>query len=586
MKNLFLFVTGGDEVRVAKAGNNREDTISNGTTSTPTLSAPPPRTGWAVRTPTGLTSSSTTATSSPLSVSSLSTSSSSSSTSSLQGVQRSEWVDRAAALSSSSSPSVRSANSVVRQQVSSSSSTIHEQPPLVSSVSGANSSTLTTPVLTTHHTAQSNGRWPERLDLRLPPMSSQNGPLSRPPSSASSGGGTVITSPSTSNLPARVHGHDHTRPLPPPRLPETISTIAPLTAPLTPLSTSSSFRMNSRFPSMNTTPTTASSGDSSTQLRNDRTLGEVTLTVPRPDIERIVNEYVETPFRQPSNHKCLKNERRLQQNQPHHHHHHHHHLPQQSQQRTPQQLPQNQQLLNDQQQTNQQSSHEQQRQHQQIHEHKNVEARTARRHQSNLLQSSASQHQPVTKQPVSFTKEPANTGSGSLGRPNDTSLSIMCDYCGKCRCESCREPPPLPSRWLCNNSCFCSAETALDYASCLCCVKGLFYHCGDANGNSDSEAGGSCADEPCSCVGSRKAARWTCLAALTMVLPCLLCYWPLKGCVKICEACYARHAAQGCKCDPTTVGRSFGGPPGALMVSRDSRDPEKRLLDPITPDLS
>ncbi|CAD6215059.1 GSCOCG00011162001-RA-CDS [Cotesia congregata] len=597
---------GGDEARVTRAGHECEDTISNGTTSTPTLSALPPRPGWAVRTSTGLISSPATPppTLSSSSVSSLFTSSSSSSTASLHGVQRSEWADCSSVLPSSSSPSsIRSTTSGVRQQISASTSgKINEQPPLVSSVSGANLSTLTVPVHTIHHTAQSTGCLPERLEVKEVQMSGQNGLLARPSSSSGSSSGSPNINPSSfNNLPTRVHGHDHTRPLPPPRLPETISTIAPLTAPLTPLSTSSSFRTNSRLQSINTAGTTTNSSDSNTQhLRNDRTLGEVTLTVPRPDVERIVNEYVETPFRQPTSQKCLKNERRQQHNQFHHHRHHHHHhhqstpqnqqiqlhqqqqLQQQRQQK--QQRSQLQQLSNDQQvqQQHQQQQQKQQQQQQQV-EQESTETRSARRLQNHLLQSSPGQ--PITKQPVSFTKEPATTGSGSLGRPNDSSLSIMCDYCGRCKCESCREPPPLPSRWLCNNSCFCSAETALDYASCLCCVKGLFYHCGDANGSGDSEVGGSCADEPCSCSGSRKTARWTCLAALTMVLPCLLCYWPLKGCVTICEACYARHAAQGCKCDPMAVGRSFGGPPGTLIVSRDSRDPEKRLLDPVTPDL-
>ncbi|KAG8034083.1 hypothetical protein G9C98_008564 [Cotesia typhae] len=383
----------GDEARVTRAGHECEDTISNGTTSTPTLSALPPRPGWAVRTSTGLISSPATPppTLSSSSVSSLFTSSPSSSTASLHGVQRSEWADCASVLPSSSSPSsIRSTTSGVRQQISASTSgKINEQPPLVSSVSGANLSTLTVPVHTIHHTAQSTGCLPERLEVKEVQMSGQNGLLARPSSSSGSSGGSPNINPSSANnLPTRLHGHDHTRPLPPPRLPETISTIAPLTAPLTPLSTSSSFRTNSRLQSINTAGT-------------------------------ITN----------------------------------------------------------------------------------------------------------------------------------------------------------------------STETALDYASCLCCVKGLFYHCSDANGSGDSEVGGSCADEPCSCSGSRKTARWTCLAALTMVLPCLLCYWPLKGCVTICEACYARHAAQGCKCDPMAVGRSFGGPPGTLIVSRDSRDPEKRLLDPVTPDL-
>ena len=378
-------------------------------------------------------------------------------------------------------------------------------------------------------------------------------PPSRPPSSASS------VSTSSSNL-ARVHGHDHNRPLPPPRLPDLTGTtnFVPLTAPLAPLSTSSSFRTSSRTPVTSSNriqngDTIVSGADLGTGIGTTRNrssnesprspMGEVTLAVPRPDGDRVVNEYVETPFRpilvqnqervSGEGQKCPKTERRLQQQQ------------------------------------------------QKAAQYHNRHHRNPHRKQNHLLQSAAPVGNAITKQPMSFTKEPSNALSpGSPNSRDPAGLSIMCDFCGRCRCESCREPPPLPSRWLCDNSCFCSAETALDYASCLCCVKGLFYHCADSGSGVESESG-SCADEPCSCTGSRKTARWACLGALTLVLPCLLCYWPFKGCVAVCEACYARHAAQGCRCDPSTLGRHN---PGAGLL-RDSRDPEKRLLDPVTPEL-
>lgn len=110
-------------------------------------------------------------------------------------------------------------------------------------------------------------------------------------------------------------------------------------------------------------------------------------------------------------------------------------------------------------------------------------------------------------------------------------------------------------RWLCDNHCFCSADAAVDYATCLCCVKGLFYHCSEADGD------GSCADDPCSCGPERRVARWTLLAALSCALPCLFCYWPMQCCKSAVEACYARHSSQGCRCRPPLA------------------TPEKRLLD-------
>lgn len=193
----------------------------------------------------------------------------------------------------------------------------------------------------------------------------------------------------------------------------------------------------------------------------------------------------------------------------------------------------------------------------------------------------------VTKQPVSFTKEPTNTLGTRTYDP--AGLSIICDFCGRCRCESCREPPPLPSKWLCDNTCLCSAETVLDYASCLCCVKGLFYHCVDggsgggvASGVDGEGAATSYADEPCSCTGNRAASKWACLGALALLMPCLFCYWPLRGCVTLCEACYAHHAAQGCRCNTNVIGSRHH--PITSDIG-DSRDPEKRLLDPVTPEL-
>lgn len=157
----------------------------------------------------------------------------------------------------------------------------------------------------------------------------------------------------------------------------------------------------------------------------------------------------------------------------------------------------------------------------------------------------------VTKQPVAFTKEhPAAGECASAG-------NIICQQCGRCKCESCKQPRALPQRWVCNNACLCSADAVIDYVSCLCCVKGLYYHC------SESDAGATCADDPCGCGPSRRLARWGCLSALAAVLPCLLCYWPLRGCQRAVEAAYARHSRAGCRCPPR---------PHAAT-------PEKRLLD-------
>lgn len=173
---------------------------------------------------------------------------------------------------------------------------------------------------------------------------------------------------------------------------------------------------------------------------------------------------------------------------------------------------------------------------------------------------------PVTKQPgaisvaaaaaaASFSKEPAPTSAECASRQ-----SIICSECGNCRCLKCQQPRPLPECWLCNNKYLCSADTIIDYASCLCCVKGLFYHC------SESDGGASCADNPCNCGPDKRTARWSCLAALSCVLPCLWFYWPLQCGKKAVETCYARHSRQGCRCRPKNT-------------TAHLNTPEKRLLD-------
>ncbi|XP_021929151.1 protein sprouty, partial [Zootermopsis nevadensis] len=189
-------------------------------------------------------------------------------------------------------------------------------------------------------------------------------------------------------------------------------------------------------------------------------------------------------------------------------------------------------------------------------------------------------HLPVTKQPgvaaaASVKKDAPGSSSSGVSAPADAGTSagncfrgsIVCPECERCRCNSCRNPRPLPSRWLCNNACFCSAETSLDYASCLCCVKGFFYHCSKDYELDHDDGSASCADDPCSCGPRRCLARWGCLAAVSLVLPCLWCYWPLKGCVGLCEKCYVGYSNKGCRCEPR----------------RDPRisdvTPEKRLLD-------
>jgi hypothetical protein len=134
----------------------------------------------------------------------------------------------------------------------------------------------------------------------------------------------------------------------------------------------------------------------------------------------------------------------------------------------------------------------------------------------------------------------AGSAPGSVGAD-----SIICRECGRCRCKACREPRRLPERYLCHKKCLCSPETVVDTLSGMCLVKALFYHCGkDYAAEADSAF-----ENPCSCSGEYAAARWGCMAAMTVLMPCLLCYLPMKGCSEAAEAVYARFTTSGCRCD-------------------------------------
>ncbi|XP_048522079.1 protein sprouty homolog 2 [Dendroctonus ponderosae] len=163
---------------------------------------------------------------------------------------------------------------------------------------------------------------------------------------------------------------------------------------------------------------------------------------------------------------------------------------------------------------------------------------------------------PINKQPVSFSKTSPAPSCGT-SRP-----SIMCTTCGRCKCATCRAPKPLPECWSCHGGCLLSADSMVDYVSCLCCVKGLFYHCSEAD-----DVDSSCADDPCGCGPDRRVERWSCLAALVCALPCLVLYWPLRGAKRAVELCYERHSRSGCRCRPP---KQPPRPPAKRLLGNDS----------------
>ncbi|KAI5269305.1 Protein Sprouty-like 2 [Manis pentadactyla] len=140
--------------------------------------------------------------------------------------------------------------------------------------------------------------------------------------------------------------------------------------------------------------------------------------------------------------------------------------------------------------------------------------------------------------------------------------AYRCEDCGKCKCKECTYPRPLPSDWICDKQFLCSAQNVIDYGTCVCCVKGLFYHCS----NDDED---NCADNPCSCSQSHCCTRWSAMGVMSLFLPCLWCYLPAKGCLKLCQGCYDRVNRPGCRCKnsntvcckvPTVPPRNFDKP--------------------------
>lgn len=178
----------------------------------------------------------------------------------------------------------------------------------------------------------------------------------------------------------------------------------------------------------------------------------------------------------------------------------------------------------------------------------------------------------ISKQPVkssSSTTYRKVTSSHASSKPRNNNVApqhgpevIICPECGKCRCAVCMNPRPLPEKWLCGNMCLLSADQVVDYCSCMKCVKAGFYLClGD-----DSDTGSEVVDNPCSCAPEHRCARWTCLGVLTVIMPCLLCYWPLHACTKLLENCYNCYHGSGCHCQHRPVS------------AREAFD--RRLLDP------
>uniref|UniRef100_T1GIB1 Protein sprouty n=1 Tax=Megaselia scalaris TaxID=36166 RepID=T1GIB1_MEGSC len=345
------------------------------------------------------------------------------------------------------------------------------------------------------------------------------------------------------------------------------------------------------------TSPSATAATTTTPFQNSTSIGTpnspVTLASPRPETERLANEYVDTPLQRqnpntPHNNNNINNHGFLQGGQRHNLQHVHqqlhsttaNHLSHLSSTTanhgtaastassniaaaatgTPASSP--------------------------FSDDGDCESNTELIHSNNTLTS-----RPITKQPTAGSTAAITTTTTTFVKDVGPSISplchddhgdstnlIQCPQCKRCRCEQCKKPRQLPSTWICNKSCLCSAESVIDYASCLCCVKALFFH---------SESMKDGADDPCSCAPHRRTARWGWLGAISILLPCLWCYWPMRGCIALCAKCYRRYAQQGCRCNQQqlanvlqTNNSSIGGVGVNNIINSNSNfSGEKRLLD-------
>jgi sprouty-related EVH1 domain-containing protein len=79
----------------------------------------------------------------------------------------------------------------------------------------------------------------------------------------------------------------------------------------------------------------------------------------------------------------------------------------------------------------------------------------------------------------------------------------------------------------------------ISVATCACVADAVAYHClADAEGDYDPT---------CSCSSSSGGGtRWMVYVLLSLLLPCLCCYWPLIGCRQCaarCGCCITHHEA-------------------------------------------
>ncbi len=94
----------------------------------------------------------------------------------------------------------------------------------------------------------------------------------------------------------------------------------------------------------------------------------------------------------------------------------------------------------------------------------------------------------------------------------------------------------------------------MDTVSCMTCVRGCLYHLDeDGDGDEQSRSGpvSDCQLFDCGLADADCLSRWCCLCVAAVLLPCIWCYLPLKGCAQLCECAYSSYTRDGCRCERT-----------------------------------
>lgn len=117
--------------------------------------------------------------------------------------------------------------------------------------------------------------------------------------------------------------------------------------------------------------------------------------------------------------------------------------------------------------------------------------------------------------------------------------SIICQRCGRCRCLECARHTT-------------SHPAVVEVCSCASCVRRVveFRRRQRLQYSDDDDDDIATTADLCSCSPPRSDCRrrWALLVVLSVFLPCLCLYWPLRCVAAACSRCAGRRQVRGCHC--------------------------------------